>query len=161
DYLNLFAVGFPIETEVSVMLDLLTYATARPGDGHRPHAGIVPRYLADADLPAAEAVVADACVTAMRVAPSGGGRQLIAARGVAYAAGPDRVELLRGWLGGSGIPDGLEMDAELRWIVLTRLAMLGAAGRADIEAEAKRDPTASGAERAACCRAAVNDEQAK
>jgi aminopeptidase N len=49
---------------------------------------------------------------------------------------------------------GLELDAELRWAMLRRLAAAGRAGAADIGAELARDLTDSGARHAAACRAA-------
>ncbi|HEY6745284.1 MAG TPA: aminopeptidase N [Mycobacteriales bacterium] len=45
----------------------------------------------------------------------------------------------------SGVqPAGLVVDAELRWLVLRRLAALGRAGSDRIDAELRRDPTAAG-----------------
>ena len=55
------------------------------------------------------------------------------------------ADLLTGWLAGRDVPDGLAVDAELRWAVLRRLVVLGAAGAAEIAAEAAADPSATGA----------------
>lgn len=66
-----------------------------------------------------------------------------------------------GWLAGVGVPEGLAMDADLRWRVLTELARVGAAGEEEIAAEQARDATATGAEKAAGARAARPDAAAK
>jgi aminopeptidase N len=59
------------------------------------------------------------------------------------------------------VPDGLAVDAELRWAVLYRMVVLGGAGEPEIAAESARDPSAHGAEHAARCRAAIPDAAAK
>ncbi|WP_433083865.1 ERAP1-like C-terminal domain-containing protein [Dactylosporangium sp. CA-052675] len=70
--------------------------------------------------------------------------------------------MLRAWLGGgAGTPDGLSIDADLRWSLLLRLAALGDATPEEITAEERRDPSAKGAERAAACRAARPAAEAK
>jgi len=85
----------------------------------------------------------------------------VAARGFASAAGPADVSRLRGWLAGHEVPAGLEVDAEVRWNVLSRLCALDAAGPTEIDAELARDRTAAGAEQAARCRAVCPDPVAK
>jgi aminopeptidase N len=161
DLVDLFATGFPAETDVSVMKDLLRVVTARAVDAGNPATGIVARFVAPSRLEAVESTIAQACLSAMRAAPAGSGRQLIAARGVAYAAGTDEVPMLRDWLAGANVPSGLETDVDLRWTVLTRLATLGAVGAADIDEMLARDHTAGGVEHAARCRAALPDPDAK
>ncbi len=49
--------------------------------------------------------------------------------------------LLRGWLDGQGVPVGLEVDLDLRWRVLVRLATLGELGAEDLDAELAAEPT--------------------
>ncbi|MGH1553907.1 ERAP1-like C-terminal domain-containing protein [Streptomyces sp. L7] len=56
---------------------------------------------------------------------------------------------------------GPELDPELRWRVLARLAVLGATEETAIAAELARDPSATGQEGAARCRAALPDPEAK
>jgi len=53
------------------------------------------------------------------------------------------------------------MDTELRWRLLHRLCSQGAAGPAEIDAELRRDPTDAGERRAATCRAAIPEPEAK
>ncbi len=59
------------------------------------------------------------------------------------------------------IPGGPALDPELRWRVLWRLAILGATDEARIDAELERDPSSTGREAAARCRAALPTEKAK
>jgi aminopeptidase N len=59
------------------------------------------------------------------------------------------------------VPAGLDVDTDLRWIVLTALARLGVADEDAIEAENARDKTIAGAENAAGARAARPTAEAK
>ncbi|MET1008266.1 MAG: aminopeptidase N [Propionibacteriaceae bacterium] len=82
----------------------------------------------------------------------------------AYAAAVDSgvgVGVLRGWLDGVDVPSGLTVDASLRWLIVSQLARLGAAGDELIEQEWQRDHTIMGAEQAAAARAARPDADAK
>jgi aminopeptidase N len=73
----------------------------------------------------------------------------------------DGAARLQAWLAGERIPAGLEMDTDLRWLVLTALARLGRADDAAIDAEYARDTTIAGAENAAGARAARPTAPAK
>jgi aminopeptidase N len=64
-------------------------------------------------------------------------------------------------LEGTGVPAGLRVDTELRWHVVRRLAVLGAATADDIAAELGRDTTAAGERHADWARAARPDAEAK
>ena len=57
--------------------------------------------------------------------------------------------------------DGLVVDTELRWTLLHRLVVRGAAGEDEIAAELQRDPTAAGERHAAADRAAIPTAEAK
>jgi len=59
------------------------------------------------------------------------------------------------------VPGGPDLDSRLRWQILLRLAVLGAASRAEIEHDADRDGTAAGQLGAARCRAALPGRDAK
>ncbi|MCP6167387.1 hypothetical protein NL404_27560, partial [Klebsiella pneumoniae] len=50
--------------------------------------------------------------------------------------------LLRGWLLGRDLPDGLEPDLELRWRIWVRLAVLGETDREELDAALAAEPTA-------------------
>ncbi|GAA3121493.1 hypothetical protein GCM10017687_39060 [Streptomyces echinatus] len=70
-------------------------------------------------------------------------------------------ETIAAWLADGTVPGGPELDPELRWRILARLAVLGATDEAAIDAELARDPSATGQEGAARCRAALPDPEAK
>ncbi len=69
--------------------------------------------------------------------------------------------MLRGLLDGSQEYEGLAVDADARWAFLDGLVAVGAAGVAEIEAEAERDATATGVRRAATARALIPTAEAK
>ncbi len=97
----------------------------------------------------------------MRAEP-GSDQQLSYAIALAGAAVSDAdLDLLAGLLDGSAAIEGLEVDTELRWRLLYRLASRGAAGPEQIEAELARDATDAGQRHAASCRAAIPAAAAK
>jgi aminopeptidase N len=59
------------------------------------------------------------------------------------------------------VPSGLEVDAALRWTILSQLVALGAASEADIDSEEQRDQTSSGTESAATARALLPTVESK
>ena len=76
-----------------------------------------------------------------------GGAQLAWARAVAAAATVDdsRADDIRGLLDGTTrAPDGLTLDPDLRWSLLTALAATGHADVDDLQRELQRDDTATG-----------------
>ncbi len=68
---------------------------------------------------------------------------------------------IRGWLDGTDVPAGLEVDADLRWLLVGQLAALGGLDVEGIEDELARDATITGQEKAAYARAARPDPAAK
>ncbi|MGW9380705.1 aminopeptidase N [Streptomyces albidoflavus] len=68
---------------------------------------------------------------------------------------------LTAWLDDGLVPGGPTLDPALRWRILGRLAVLGAVDEAAIDAELTADPSATGQEGAARCRAALPDLDAK
>ncbi|MEU7590347.1 aminopeptidase N [Micromonospora sp. NPDC049230] len=145
---DLMAAALPTETEVIIAEDVLTLSRS-----------LVDRYLDPLTRSTALARVAEACHRLLAGAPAGESLQLAAARG--WIAATTDADLLVGWLAGRDVPPGLRVDAELRWAVLRRLVVLGAAGEAEIAVEAAADNSSTGAERAARCRAALPDPAAK
>lgn len=91
--------------------------------------------------------------------PSGTSLQLAVARSVVRLT--DDAELLKGWLAGADVPEGLAIDADLRWLITLRLARLGAIGDAEIDAELERDNSSEGIVHATRCRAALPTAEAK
>jgi aminopeptidase N len=140
--------ALPVETEVIIVEDVLK--TTR---------GLVDRYATPSTRPAALEMIAQACDRLLAGSPTGGSRQLAAVRGL-IGASVD-VERLRGWLDGAGVPEGLAVDTDLRWLILYRLVVLGAAGPELIEAELARDRSATGEQWSARCSAALPSAEAK
>ncbi len=70
-------------------------------------------------------------------------------------------ETIAAWLADGTVPGGPELDPELRWRILARLAVLGAVDESAVAEELRRDPSATGQEGAARCRAALPDPDAK
>jgi len=97
-------------------------------------------------------------VRLLRVAAPGSDHQLAWAQLLGWTAtAPDQLDLLAGLLDGSEVIEGLAIDTELRWRLLQRLAAVGRAGDAQIDAELTRDHTNAGQRYAAACRASVPD----
>ncbi|MHB8186082.1 MAG: aminopeptidase N [Dermatophilaceae bacterium] len=78
-----------------------------------------------------------------------------------YAHRDEDVTWVRGLLEGSAVLDGLAIDTEMRWTLLTSLATAGAAAESEIEAERQQDNTATGRERAARALATIPTVEAK
>jgi aminopeptidase N len=95
-------------------------------------------------------------------AEPGSNAQLIFARLYAGALVTDEAKAeVAGLLDGSVTIPGLDIDTDLRWVLLVGLAKAGAAGEAEIAAELERDRTISGQENAAAARASRPDAEAK
>jgi len=140
--------ALPAETEVAILEDVLKITR-----------GLVDRYSTPETRPAALALIVQACERTLTTTPPGSSRQLAAARGLIGATGD--TERLHGWLAGEGVPDGLVVDADLRWSILYRMVVLGTAGAEAIDAEVAADRSATGEQWAARCRAAVPSPDAK
>ncbi|BBA97446.1 putative aminopeptidase N [Actinacidiphila reveromycinica] len=98
----------------------------------------------------------------LEAAAPGSDHQLAWARAFAGTARtPEQLDILQGLLDGTRSYDGLAVDTELRWVLLTRLAATGRAGDDAIDAELVRDPTSAGEQHAAAARAARPDEENK
>ncbi len=150
DYLRLVESGIHAETDIGVVQDVLRQAKAAvemyAAPGHR--AGYRDRLAA---LATAELVAAAA----------GSDRQLTFARTFASVSRtPEHAAVVRSWLDGRA-PDGLTVDTDLRWTLLTRLVALGAAEPAEIDAELATDDTATGRRQAATAKASIPTAEAK
>ena len=143
DYVALIASGLPAERDIN--LTTATLAQARSA---------ITMYADPQWAPTGWAVLADTARAAIAAAEPGSGFQLAWARAfVSAARGSDDLAILRGWLEGTGVPEGLTVDTELRWSLLESLAALGAATEEEIEDELNGDRTASGEREAALARA--------
>ena len=121
----------PAERDPSVVETLLQQARTAATLYSRDPAGL------RAELAAASH---DAAVSA----EPGSDLQLVQVRAFAAAAGPDRVSALQALVDGRDAPAGLVVDTDLRWLLVQRLAALGALDEAALEAEGERDRTAAG-----------------
>ena len=95
-------------------------------------------------------------------ADAGSDHQLAFARAHAGAVLSEAdASRLRGWLDGIGVPPGLALDAEMRWLIVRRLAVIGEADEALVAAEEVRDPTSNGAQHATAARTSFPTAEAK
>jgi aminopeptidase N len=151
DYVALVCRGLPQETDIN-----LVTATLR-----QVHATLN-SYAAPEWAPTGWQLLADTARAAMAAAAPGSGFQLAWARTLTSAARtPADLATLRGWLDGEGVPEGLAIDTELRWTLLSALVANGAAGPAEIEAELDRDRTAGGEREAATAHSLVPTAESK
>ncbi|MER7304686.1 aminopeptidase N [Streptomyces griseoluteus] len=150
-YLETARAHLPLETDLALVEGVLAFAG--------PH--VADRYLTPEERPAALATLRSLCRDLLRRTEDGDnpGLRLVAVRHfIDVAAQPDTIAA---WLADGTVPGGPELDPELRWRILGRLAVLGATDEAAIAAELERDPSANGQEGAARCRAALPDPEAK
>ncbi|MER6627091.1 aminopeptidase N [Streptomyces sp. NPDC000987] len=150
-YLDTARTHLPHETDLALAEGVLAFASTHIAD----------RYVTPEQRPAALATLTALCRDLIRRTEDGDnpGLRLIAVRHyIDVAAQPDTIAA---WLTEGTVPGGPELDPDLRWRVLSRLAVLGAVDEAAIAAELKRDPSATGQEGAARCRAALPDPDAK
>ncbi|KRC54854.1 MULTISPECIES: aminopeptidase N [unclassified Nocardioides] len=95
-------------------------------------------------------------------AAPGTDHQLTFARAFASAARSDEaVAEVEALLDGSLVLEGLAIDQDLRWGLLTALARVGRADDTRIDAELAQDNTISGQEKSAAARAAMGTPEAK
>ncbi|MFE3324055.1 aminopeptidase N [Streptomyces sp. NPDC059176] len=150
-YLQTARTHLPHEADLAVVQGVLAFATTHVTD----------RYVTPEARPAALALITDLTRDLIRRTEDGHnpGLRLTAVRHfIDSAAHPNG---LHDWLADGSIPGGPDLDPELRWRVLSRLAVLGALDEAGIAAELDRDPSATGQEGAARCRAALPTAEAK
>ncbi|WP_307716016.1 aminopeptidase N [Streptomyces sp. V4I23] len=150
-YLEAARAHLPRETDLAVVQGVLAFAAGQIADC----------YLPAEQRPAALATLTDTCRALLRHTEDGSdpGLRLTAVRHFIDAA--SQPASIQEWLADGSVPGGPELDPELRWRILTRLAVLGAVGEKEIAAELDRDPSATGQEGAARCRAALPTAEAK
>ncbi|MFD5637452.1 aminopeptidase N [Streptomyces sp. NPDC127077] len=150
-YIETARTQLPRETDLAVVQGVLTFATAH----------VAGRYLSPEERPTALTTLTDLCRDLIRRTEDGSqpGLRLTAVRHlIDVAVRPDTISA---WFSEGTVPGGPELDPELRWRILGRLSVLGAVDDAVIDAELVQDPSATGQEGAARCRAALPDPQAK
>jgi aminopeptidase N len=106
--------------------------------------------------------IADGLISLAEGAAPASDKQLQFAKFAAQVAQTDKqLDWLQGVLSGDAVPEGLAVDTDLRWEVLTGLVVGARAGESEIAAELERDNTAGGAKFAAAARAAIATPAAK
>ncbi|MFD0559977.1 aminopeptidase N [Stackebrandtia endophytica] len=151
EYLDILAAVLPSEPSVAAVGLQLRHAK-----------GFVDTYLSPEARPDGVRRLHEIASIMRRGAVAGDGIQLSALRyEVATASSPDEIAWVAGLLADENVPEGITMDAELRWDCLLRLVVLGAAGESDIDAELERDASSEGHKHAATCRAALPTPEAK
>ncbi|USQ75458.1 aminopeptidase N [Ornithinimicrobium cryptoxanthini] len=151
DYVSLAQQLLPFETESNLLRSLIEQSSTA-----------VLTYVAPAKRAAVTAGLESALLDATREAAGGSDAQLqLLTAWASFARSPQSLELLRGLLSGEQALDGLTVDQDIRWTLLTALATAGAADETEIDAELERDDTATGREKAARALAARPTAEAK
>jgi aminopeptidase N len=151
DYLHLVLAGIDGETDIGVVQSLHSHAWAA-----------LVRYADPQWAPTGWRMLAERALSALHAAAPGSDLQLAWTRVLARAARDrDHLDVLAGLLDGGHQVDGLQVDTDLRWLLLQSLVAGGAAGFDQIAEELVRDHTATGQQQAATARALVPTTQAK
>ena len=150
DYVALVLSGVAAEDDIGVVQSLLGKASLTIDTYGDP----------DNRLPLLRALSARA-EELLRAAEPGSDFQLVHAITFAGAEDPEQVARVKAIFDGTDVVDGLVLDTELRWTLLTRLVARGVYGDAEIDAELARDATAAGEKRATTARSARPTAEAK
>ncbi|MFE2879986.1 aminopeptidase N [Streptomyces roseus] len=150
-YLATAEAHLPEEADLAIVQGVLAFARLHVTD----------RYLAPEDRTEALATLTSLARALLRRTEDGSdpGLRLSAVR--AHIDAATQPDTLTAWLEDDTVPGGPELDPELRWRILARLSVLGAVGEREIDAELAADPSATGREGAARCRAALPTAEAK
>ncbi|MFG2077847.1 aminopeptidase N [Nonomuraea maritima] len=151
DYVKLVISGAGSVSDITVLQAILRQARQA-----------VQQYADPAWVPEGQALLAGELRELFTAAEPGSDHQLAFLQAFAPTATSDEdLTLLQGILDGTTAPQGLTVDADLRWALVHALVSGGRLGEADIAAELERDPTAKGERSAAMCRAAIPTPEAK
>jgi aminopeptidase N len=153
--------AWDMTTTAELSVAQFTDLVARRVSGARPPAGIAELlehvrtgadyYAAPALRPGLRQRAAAAALLGARRAQPGSRTQRALAVGFAAAAHSEsQLDLLRCWLSGTSLPDGVHADLELRGQILATLAASGLATDGDLDAYAAADPVRGEAQRATC-----------
>ncbi|MET9321317.1 aminopeptidase N [Streptomyces sp. NPDC003038] len=151
DYLATAEAHLPEEPDLAIVQGVLAFARTQIAD----------RYAAPSERTEALTTITAIARDLLRRTQDGSepGLRLAAVRALIDSA--TRPDPLTTWLADDTVPRGPELDPELRWRILARLAVLGAVGEGEIDAALAADPSATGEEGAARCRAALPSAEAK
>ncbi|MDQ3761365.1 MAG: aminopeptidase N [Actinomycetota bacterium] len=135
DFVAVVLSGLPAETEVGVVQRLLAQAQIALS------AYADPAWATEEGWPRFTSTLMNLVSTA----EPGSDQQLALVNALTAALlGKPELDALTGWLAGDGVPEGLAVDADLRWRLLQALTAHGVMGEDEIAAEQDRDATATG-----------------
>ena len=139
DYVALVLAGIDRETDIGVTQSLI---------GHTLRALEI--YADPQWAPEGYRAMAERARASLASADPGSDHQLVWAHALLSSMSTSEdLAYARALLDGSEVVEGLEVDTELRWSILSSLAAHGAVGEHEIEAELERDPSAAGQRNAA------------
>jgi aminopeptidase N len=151
DYLRLVLAGIGHEDEIGVVQTVL-----------RQLRTAIDQYAAPENRDSYLEQLADGLHHFAEQAAAGSDHQLAYVRGFASSAiTVDQLSDVQALLDGTKGLEGLVIDTDLRWLLLSRLVITGHAGLAAIESELERDNTAAGHEQATTLRTALPTPEAK
>ena len=151
DFIHLVLAHISTETESTTMMTLLRQLVTTGN-----------LYVNSADRQSALSQIADGLLRLARNAEAGSDAQLQFTKFFAlFARSPQQVQALNALLTGGEQLEGLTIDADLKWELLTGLVVAGAAGHAEIDALVEQDRTANGEKAAAGARAAIPNAENK
>ncbi|MBJ2119958.1 aminopeptidase N [Arthrobacter sp. MSA 4-2] len=151
NYVELIMQNIGEESDSSVVLVLL-----------RQLAATLTFYVNPEDRQAMSDAVADSLLELSEAAGPGSDSQLQFIKAFATHARTDaQLDVVEAILTGTSVPEGLTVDSDLRWELLTSLVAGGRYGHEQIDAELEVDSTATGQLAAALARAAVPTAEAK
>ncbi|HEU4810647.1 MAG TPA: aminopeptidase N [Nocardioides sp.] len=146
DVLDLLEVGMPVEESDDAVFYTMPWTIAK----------VAPMA---ADPAVALRRIHDTASGLVESATAGSTLQLSAFQATVSAA-TDSGEL-RSWLSGRVLPEGIELDLDLRWRVLVQLAILGETDRDELQAALDAEPTARSRVEHSRAMASLPDAEAK
>ncbi|MGN8245830.1 aminopeptidase N [Cellulomonas soli] len=151
DFVDLVLGNIEHETDSSVVLVLL-----------RQLATTLDLYVAPEHRQATTVAATDRLHALAEAAPAGSDTQLQLVKAFAsHASTPGQLDAVAALLDARRTLEGLSIDTDLRWELLTSLVAGGRAGETDIAVQLSSDATATGQRAAAAARAAVPTPEAK
>ncbi|WP_235608947.1 aminopeptidase N, partial [Frankia casuarinae] len=150
DYVRLVLSGVTAEDDIGVVQSLLAKADLT-----------IDTYGDPANRKPALRALTERAEELARAAAPGSDLQLVYTTSFAQAEEADQVARIRALFEGTDVIEGLVLDTELRWTLLTQLVARGVYADAEIDTELARDRTATGEKRAATARAARPTAAAK
>ncbi|MEV7419927.1 aminopeptidase N [Streptomyces sp. NPDC089919] len=150
-YLEAARTHLPEENDLAIVQGVLAFAYARVTD----------QFLTPEQRPQGLAAITGISRDLIRRTEDGEAPGLRLAAVRAFIRAATQPDTIANWLAEGTVPGGPELDPELRWRILGRLSVLGAVTETEIAAELDRDPSATGQEGAARCRAALPTAEAK